>query len=114
MSKDSSLIFMPYVQLDSPPGASNVWGPALVNVGAAIDAASRPSTRLSDKLLGASTVPGWRSYGLLSASPVFDALIVGLASPSSSWFEHLAALSPAPGERIVGLTPVPDPMRSMR
>ena len=114
VSTDSSLIFMPYVELDSPPGSSNVWGPALVNVGAAIDAASRPSTRLSDKLLGASTVRGWRSYGLLSASPVFDDLIVGLASPSSSWFEHLAALSPAPGERIVGLTPVPDPMRSMR
>ena len=114
VSKDSSLIFMPYVELDSPPGSSNVWGPALVNVGAAIDAASRPSTRLSDKLLGASTVHGWRSYGLLSASPVFDDLIVGLASPSSSWFEHLAALSPASGERIVGLTPVPDPMRSMR
>ena len=114
VSTDSSLIFMPYVELDSPPGSSNVWGPALVNVGAAIDAASRPSTRLSDKLLGASTVHGWRSYGLLSASPVFDDLIVGLASPSSSWFEHLAALSPAPGERIVGLTPVPDPMRSMR
>ena len=114
VSKDSSLIFVPYVELDSPPGSSNVWGPALVNVGAAIDAASRPSTRLSDKLLGASTVHGWRSYGLLSASPVFDDLIVGLASPSSSWFEHLAALSPAPGERIVGLTPVPDPMRSMR
>ena len=113
VSTDSSLIFMPYVELDSPPGSSNVWGPALVNVGAAIDAASRPSTRLSDKLLGASTVHGWRSYGLLSASPVFDDLIVGLASPSSSWFEHLAALSPAPGERIVGLTPVPDPMRSM-
>ena len=114
VSTDSSLIFMPYVELDSPPGSSNVWGPALVNVGAAINAASRPSTRLSDKLLGASTVHGWRSYGLLSASPVFDDLIVGLASPSSSWFEHLAALSPAPGERIVGLTPVPDPMRSMR
>ena len=114
VSKDSSLIFVPYVELDSPPGSSDVWGPALVNVGAAIDAASRPSTRLSDKLLGASTVHGWRSYGLLSASPVFDDLIVGLASPSSSWFEHLAALSPAPGERIVGLTPVPDPMRSMR
>ena len=114
VSTDSSLIFMPYVELDSPPGSSNVWGPALVNVGAAIDAGSRPSTRLSDKLLGASTVHGWRSYGLLSASPVFDDLIVGLASPSSSWFEHLAALSPAPGERIVGLTPVPDPMRSMR
>ena len=114
VSKDSSLIFMPYVELDSPPGSSDVWGPALVNVGAAIDAASRPSTRLSDKLLGASTVHGWRSYGLLSASPVFDDLIVGLASPSSSWFEHLAALSPAPGERIVGLTPVQDPMRSMR
>ena len=113
VSKDSSLIFVPYVELDSPPGSSDVWGPALVNVGAAIDAASRPSTRLSDKLLGASTVHGWRSYGLLSASPVFDDLIVGLASPSSSWFEHLAALSPAPGERIVGLTPVPDPMRSM-
>ena len=114
VSTDSSLIFMPYVELDSPPGPSSVWGPALVNVGAAIDAASRPSTRLSDKLLGASTVHGWRSYGLLSASPVFDDLIVGLASPSSPWFEHLAALSPAPGERIVGLTPVPDPMRSMR
>lgn len=114
VSTDSSLIFMPYVELDSPPGSSNVWGPALVNVGAAIDAASRPSTRLSDKLLGASTVHGWRSYGLLSASPVFDDLIVGLASPSSSWFEHLAALSPAPGERIVGLTPAPGPSRSIR
>ena len=114
MSKDSSLIFMPYVELDFPPGSSPVWGPALVNVGAAIDAGSRPSTRLADKLLGVSTVHGWSSYGLLEASPVFDDLIVGLASPSSPWFEHLAALSPAPGERIVGLTPVPDPMRSMR
>ena len=114
MSKDSSLIFVPYVELDFPPGSSPVWGPALVNVGAAIDAGSRPSTRLADKLLGVSTVHGWSSYGLLEASPVFDDLIVGLASPSSPWFEHLAALSPAPGERIVGLTPVPDPMRSMR
>ena len=114
VSKDSSLIFMPYVELDSPPGSSDVWGPALVNVGAAIDAGSRPSTRLSDTLLGVSTVHGWRSYGLLEASPVFDDLIVGLASPSSPWYKRLAALSPAPGERIVGLTPVPDPMRSMR
>ena len=114
VSKDSSLIFVPYVELDSPPGSSDVWGPALVNVGAAIDAGSRPSTRLSDTLLGVSTVHGWRSYGLLEASPVFDDLIVGLASPSSPWYKRLAALSPAPGERIVGLTPVPDPMRSMR
>ena len=114
VSKDSSLIFVPYVELDSPPGSSDVWGPALVNVGAAIDAGSRPSTRLSDTLLGVSTVHGWRSYGLLEASPVFDDLIVGLASPSSPWYKRIAALSPAPGERIVGLTPVPDPMRSMR
>ena len=114
MSKDSSLIFVPYVELDSPPGPSSVWGPALVNVGEAIDAGSLPSNRQSDKLLGASTVHGWRSYGLLEASPVFDDLIVGLASPSSPWYKRLAGLSPAPGERIVGLTPVPDPMRSMR
>ena len=114
VSKDSSLIFVPYVELDSPPGSSDVWGPALVNVGAAIDAGSRPSTRLSDTLLGASTVHGWRNCGLVAASPVFDDLIVGLASPSSPWYKRLAALSPAPGERIVGLTPVPDPMRSMR
>ena len=115
VSKDSSLIFMPYVELDSPPGSSDVWGPALVDVGAAIDAASRPSTRLSDTLLGVSTVHGWRSYGLVAASPVFDDLIVGLASPPPSpWYKRLAALSSAPGERIVGLTPAPDPMRSMR
>ena len=114
MSKDSSLIFMPYVELDFPPGSSPVWGPALVNVGAAIDAGSRPSTRLADILLGVSTVHGWSSYGLLEASPVFDDLIVGLASPSSPWYTRLAGLSPAPGERIVGLTPVPDPMRSVQ
>ena len=115
VSKDSSLIFMPYVELDSPPGSSDVWGPALVDVGAAIDAASRPSTRLSDTLLGASTVHGWRNCGLVAASPVFDDLIVGLASPPPSpWFKRLAGLSSAPGERIVGLTPAPDPMRSMR
>ena len=115
MSKDSSLIFVPYVELDSPPGSSDVWGPALVNVGAAIDAGSRPSTRLSDTLLGVSTVHGWHSYGLLEASPVFDDLIVGLASPPPSpWFKRLAGLSSAPGERIVGLTPAPDPMRSVR
>ena len=115
VSKDSSLIFMPYVELDSPPGSSDVWGPALVDVGAAIDAASRPSTRLSDTLLGASTVHGWRNCGLVAASPVFDDLIVGLASPPPSpWFKRLAGLSSAPGERIVGLTPAPDPMRSVR
>ena len=115
VSKDSSLIFMPYVELDSPPGSSDVWGPALVNVGAAIDAGSRPSTRLSDTLLGASTVHGWRNCGLVAASPVFDDLIVGLASPPPSpWFKRLAGLSSAPGERIVGLTPAPDPMRSVR
>ena len=115
VSKDSSLIFMPYVELDSPPGSSDVWGPALVNVGAAIDAGSRPSTRLSDTLLGASTVHGWRNCGLVAASPVFDDLIVGLASPPPSpWYKRLAGLSSAPGERIVGLTPAPDPMRSVR
>ena len=115
VSKDSSLLFMPYVELDSPPGSSDVWGPALVDVGAAIDAASRPSTRLSDTLLGASTVHGWRNCGLVAASPVFDDLIVGLASPPPSpWFKRLAGLSSAPGERIVGLTPAPDPMRSVR
>ena len=115
MSKDSSLIFVPYVELDSPPGSSDVWGPALVNVGAAIDAGSRPSTRLSDTLLGVSTVHGWRNCGLVAASPVFDDLIVGLASPPPSpWYKRLAGLSSAPGERIVGLTPAPDPMRSVR
>ena len=115
VSKDSSLIFVPYVELDSPPGSSDVWGPALVNVGAAIDAGSRPSTRLSDTLLGVSTVHGWRNCGLVAASPVFDDLIVGLASPPPSpWYKRLAGLSSAPGERIVGLTPAPDPMRSVR
>ena len=52
---------------------------------------------------------------MTSATTVFDDLIVGFASPAQApWYKRLAALSAAPGERIVGLIPAPGASRSVR
>ena len=52
---------------------------------------------------------------MTSATTVFDDLIVGFSSPDQApWYKRLAALSAAPGERIVGLTPTHRASRSVR
>ena len=60
-------------------------------------------------------VPAWNDYQATEAIPLFDDLIIARISPETSpWYKRLLALTSSPGDRIVGLTPAPGPMRSAR
>ncbi len=115
LSQDASVVFLPHINV-APTSfiPKREWRPLLVDVNAAADATSTAAD--SDKYaIGSYAVPGWENLHMLAATPVFDDLIVGFASPAQApWYKRLAALSAAPGERIVGLTPAPGPMRSVR
>ena len=116
LSEDSSALFLPHINV--APTSSFItkkeWRPLLVDVNAAADATSTAAD--SDKYaISSYAVPGWENLHMTSATTMFDDLIVGFASPAQApWYKRLAALSAAPGERIVGLTPAPGPMRSVR
>ena len=115
LSKDASVVLLPHVNVASASFIPKYeWNPVLVDVNAAADATSNAAD--SDKYaISSYAVPGWENLHMLAAAPIFDDLIVGFSSPAQApWYKRLAGLSAAPGERIVGLTPVPDPMRSMR
>ena len=116
LSEDASALFLPHINV-APTSffiTKREWRPLLVDVNAAADASSTAAD--SDKYaISSYAVPGWESLHMTSATPMFDDLIVGFASPAQApWYKRLAALSAAPGERIVGLTPAPGPMRSIR
>ena len=115
LSEDASVVLLPHINVAPtsfiPKGE---WRPLLVDVNAAANATSTAAD--SDKYaIGSYAVPGWENLHMTSATTVFDDLIVGFASPAQApWYKRLAALSAAPGERIVGLTPAPGPSRSIR
>lgn len=115
LSEDASALFLPHINVAPtsfiPKGE---WRPLLVDVNAAADATSTAAD--SDKYaISSYAVPGWENLHMTSATTMFDDLIVGFASPAQApWYKHLAALSSAPGERIVGLTPAPGSTRSAR
>jgi hypothetical protein len=115
LSQDASVVLLPHINV-APTSfiPKREWRPLLVDVNAAADASSTAAD--SDKYaISSYAVPGWESLHMTSATPMFDDLIVGFASPAQApWYKRLAALSAAPGERIVGLTPAPGPMRSIR
>ena len=115
LSQDASVVLLPHINV-APTSfiPKREWRPLLVDVNAAADASSTAAD--SDKYaISSYAVPGWESLHMTSATPMFDDLIVGFASPAQApWYKRPAALSAAPGERIVGLTPAPGPMRSIR
>ena len=115
LSKDASVVLLPHVNVAPTSFIPKYeWIPVLVDVNAAADATSNASD--SDKYaISSYAVPGWENLHMLAATPIFDDLIVGFSSPAQApWYKRLAGLSAAPGERIVGLTPAPGPMRSVR
>ena len=86
-------------------------------IGAALAAAaadwSRPDK--GEYLLKNSAVPGWRTLQVSSGTVLFDDLVVARISPQTSpWYKRLLGLAPSSGDRIVGLTPAPGPMRRVR
>ena len=115
LSEDASVVLLPHINVAPtsfiPKGE---WRPLLVDVNAAADATSNAAD--SDKYaISSYAVPGWENLHMTSATTMFDDLIVGFASPAQApWYKRLAARSATPGERIVGLTPAPGPMRSAR
>ena len=115
LSEDASALFLPHIYMASATSsAKREWRPLLMDVNAAADATSTAAD--SDKYaINSYTVPGWENLHMTSATTMFDDLIVGFASPAQApWYKRLAARSATPGERIVGLTPAPGPMRSAR
>ena len=111
MSRDTSVILMPHIVADSPLYTSREdRKPLLFDTERAETAQSAPFHALRK-----DAVPGWNDLGVRSATPLYDDLIVARIAPTSSpWYERILALAPSPGDRVVGLTPAPGPMRSVR
>ena len=111
MSRDASVVLMPRIVNDSPGYTSREdRKPLLFDTEHAEDTQSAPFYSLRD-----DAVPGWNDLGVRSATPLYDDLIVArISTTSSPWYERILALAPSPGDRIVGLTPTPGPMRSVR
>ena len=111
MSRDTSVILMPRIVNDSPVYTSlEDRKPLLFDTERAEAAQSEPFHALRN-----DAVPGWNDLGVRSATPLYDDLIVARIAPTSSpWYKRILALAPSPGDHIVGLTPAPGPMRSVR
>ena len=111
MSRDASVVLMPRIVNDSPGYTGREdRKPLLFDTEHAEDTQSAPFYSLRD-----DAVPGWNDLGVRSATPLYDDLIVArISTTSSPWYERILALAPSPGDRIVGLTPTPGPMRSAR
>ena len=111
MSRDASVVLMPRIVNDTPVYTSlEDRKPLLFDTEHAEDTQSAPFYSLRD-----DAVPGWNDLGVRSATPLYDDLIVArISTTSSPWYERILALAPSPGDRIVGLTPTPGPMRSVR
>ena len=90
------------------------WHPSLINVSAAAQASTLPTTSSTYRLSN-DAVHGWNNLEVRSATPLYDDLIAARISPETSpWYKRLLGLTPSSGDRIVGLTPAPGPMRSAR
>ena len=110
-SRDASVVLMPRIVADSPLYTSlEDRKPLLFDTERAEAAQSEPFHALRK-----DAVPGWNDLGVRSATPLYDDLIVARVSPETSpWYKRLLGLTPSSGDHIVGLTPAPGPMRSVR
>ena len=110
-SRDASVVLMPRIVADSPLYTSlEDRKPLLFDTERAEAAQSEPFHALRN-----DAVPGWNDLGVRSATPLYDDLIVARVSPETSpWYKRLLGLTPSSGDHIVGLTPAPGPMRSVR
>ena len=110
-SRDASVVLMPRIVADSPLYTSlEDRKPLLFDTERAEAAQSEPFHALRN-----DAVPDWNDLGVRSATPLYDDLIVARIAPTSSpWYKRILALAPSPGDHIVGLTPAPGPMRSVR
>ena len=108
-SRDASVALIPKSTRD----VKDYYTPLLVDSAAAAADWSRPDK--GEYLLKNSAVPGWRTLQVSSGTVLFDDLVVARISPQTSpWYKRLLGLAPSSGDRIVGLTPAPGPMRSVR
>ena len=108
-SRDASVALIP----NAKSRGENYYTPLLVDSAAAAADWSRPDK--GEYWLKNSAVPGWRTLQVSSGTVLFDDLVVARISPETSpWYKRLLGLTPSSGDRIVGLTPAPGPMRSVR
>ena len=108
-SRDASVALIP----NATSGGEDYYTPLLVDSAAAAADWSRPDK--GEYWLKNSAVPGWRTLQVSSGTVLFDDLVVARISPETSpWYKRLLGLTPSSGDRIVGLTPAPGPMRSVR
>ena len=108
-SRDASVALIP----NAKSRGEDYYTPLLVDSAAAAADWSRPDK--GEYRLKNSAVPGWRTLQVSSGTVLFDDLVVARISPETSpWYKRLLGLAPSSGDRIVGLTPAPGPMRSVR
>ena len=108
-SRDASVALIP----NAKGRGEDYYMPLLVDSAAAAADWSRPDK--GEYWLKNSAVPGWRTLQVSSGTVLFDDLVVARISPETSpWYKRLLGLTPSSGDRIVGLTPAPGPMRSVR
>ena len=108
-SRDASVALIP----KSTSDVKDYYTPLLVD--SAIAQRNWTTPGQDDYWLKDAAVPGWRTLRVSSGTALFDDLVVARVSPQSSpWYKQLLALTPSSGDRIVGLTPAPGPMRSVR
>ena len=108
-SRDASVALIP----NAKSRGEDYYTPLLVDSAAAAADWSRPDK--GEYRLKNSAVPGWRTLQVSSGTVLFDDLVVARVSPQTSpWYKRLLGLAPSSDDRIVGLTPAPGPMRSVR
>ena len=115
ISQDTSVLLIPHLKgASSSDHDLDSWHPSLINVSAAAQASTLPKASSTYRLSN-DAVHGWNNLRVRSATPLYDDLIVARISPETSpWYKRLLGLTPSSGDRIVGLTPAPGPMRSAR
>ena len=108
-SRDASVALIP----ESTSDVKDYYTPLLVD--SAIAQRNWTTPGQDDYRLKDAAVPGWRTLRVSSGTALFDDLVVARISPKTSpWHKRLLGLTPSSGDRIVGLTPAPGPMRSVR
>ena len=108
-SRDASVALIP----ESTRDVKDYYTPLLVD--SAIAQRNWTTPGQDDYRLKDAAVPGWQTLRVSSGTALFDDLVVARISPKTSpWYERLLGLTPSSGDHIVGLTPAPGPMRSVR
>ena len=108
-SRDASVALIP----ESTRDVKDYYTPLLVD--SAIAQRNWTTPGQDDYRLKDAAVPGWQTLRVSSGTALFDDLVVARISPKTSpWYKRLLGLTPSSGDRIVGLTPAPGPMRSVR